>query len=215
MPAPYFVPNFLIKETHTVFAGAFYDRFFFLILSLAMLPVAHRPLKPPQSNAHRRGKILRGHFEEEHMMAGATTLHLFGPFYRRPNSSMIWELKNLPDLDIITPSSGTGYRWHGVNYQPRICAIYTTWSAVRWRAIGRSLKTLYDHTPAVMALADAVNTRHDGGKAPYPIRQSQSARRFVEHIVMAKNDGSYDAFHSAMLLYRHRITAHESAYFRK
>jgi len=175
-------------------------RFFFLILFLALLPLTAKAVEaPPGQEMVDAHKVLRGHFIEEHQMGdGKMPLRTSGHFVIAPAQGLIWGIeKPFPTLTIVTPDAAAQDLGGMVIKLP-----------------AKNLRHLYDMVGGALAgnwngLANdfditkngdakhwqmLLTPRHtDQPKLPYATI-TVSGSHFVENIVLAKSDGSYDMF---------------------
>jgi len=175
-------------------------RFFvltFLLLTLSL--TAHAIEAPSGQTVVDAGKILRGHFVEEHQLGnGQMPMQTSGHFVVAPAEGLIWGIeKPFPTLTIVTPHAAVQDLGGLVIKLP-----------------AKNLRHLYDMVGGALA-GDWHNLESDftitksGGAAhwqmvltPLPDGQHKlpykvitvSGSRFVEDIVLTKADGNIDMF---------------------
>ena len=173
-------------------------RFFLLILALIVFPLTAKAVEAPAGQVRiDAGKVLRGHFVEDHQSAGTENpMHSSGHFIVAPANGLIWGIeKPFPTSTIISPNGAVQAVGGLVMRLPmkNIQHLYDT--------VGAALAGDWNGLNADFALTPGGDSHHwqmlltprPNGKAKLSYSTiTVSGGRFVENIVMTKVDGSYD-----------------------
>jgi hypothetical protein len=171
-----------------------------LLFALLALPLPALAIDAPAGQTHiNNNEVLRGNFTEERQMKGmANPMQTSGHFVVAPSRGLIWSIEQpFPTSTIITPNG-----------------LAQDVGGIAMKLPAKNLRHIYDMVGGALAgnwndlENDFVVTR-SGNDAHWQVLLTPRANgtsslpyatitvsgsRFVEHIVMAKADGNYDAF---------------------
>lgn len=171
-----------------------------MLIALLLMPMTAKAIDAPAGQAILdAGNVLRGHFVETHQMAAtAGPMHTNGRFVAVPSRGLIWTIdKPFPTSTVVTPQSvvqllgGMAVKLPARNlahiYRMVSGALAGNWSELEQDfVITPSVKG--DHwTMLLTPRTDAP------AKLPYATITVDGGH-YVENIIMAKADSSYDAF---------------------
>ena len=195
-------------------------RSFLLTLALTLLPLTAQAIEAPPAQTHiDANKVLRGNFVEDHQTnASQAPLHTSGHFVVAPAHGLIWGIeKPFPTATIITPN-GAAQDLGGLAVKLPAKNLHHLYDMVGGALEGNWTELEEDFS--ITRNGDAHHwqmllTPHTDEKPKLPYTAiTVSGSRFVENIVMAKADGSSDAFSfTDAVLSPATLTAKESTLF--